>query len=301
MIIINDPFSCIYTWTMCLMVWYWVIYESNSSTSYFVLFDQIWEMTSMSCFFMTKPSLWFLCLSSPLSLSSSGCGAAHPEPPPPLQRGAAAGQCHTGVSGQRGLPLSLEAGLEGGGQQQLLRGVPQPGGPGGGQPLQLDQHPEPPCRPVEEGGLSELWGQSEWTEPCHSKPGPWPLLSVELQQHFLSGHDAASLIEILMKLHISSAHIFLHVSQLSTLCFSVHVAFLYSSSACSSLCSSLFMLNWILLVSLQEKVFIHQKCGMKIKPSLNKTVDYNESVSLYFYYNIVNECEMRNTFLIISV
>ncbi|KAG8013239.1 hypothetical protein GBF38_021509, partial [Nibea albiflora] len=34
---------------------------------------------------------------------------------PPLHRGAAAGQCHTGVSGQRGLPLNLESGLEGGG------------------------------------------------------------------------------------------------------------------------------------------------------------------------------------------
>ena len=92
----------------------------------------------------------------PLSLSSSGCGAAHPDRPPPLQRAAAAGRCHTGVSVQRGLPLHLEAGLEGGGQQQLLRGVTQPGGPGDGRPLQLEQHPEPLCRPVEEGGLSQL-------------------------------------------------------------------------------------------------------------------------------------------------
>ncbi|TWW54040.1 Ig lambda-3 chain C region [Takifugu flavidus] len=51
-------------------------------------------------------------------LSSSGCGASHPDRPPPLPRGAAAGQCHTGVSGQRGLPLTVEAELEGGGRQQ---------------------------------------------------------------------------------------------------------------------------------------------------------------------------------------
>ena len=123
---------------------------------------------------------------------SSGCGASHPDRPPPLLTGAAAGHCHAAVFGQRGLPLSLEAGLEGGGQQQLFGGVAQPGGPGEGRPLQLEQHPEPPCRAVEQCGLSELWGQSERPEPCHSKPGPCPLLRVELQQHLLSGNHAAS-------------------------------------------------------------------------------------------------------------
>lgn len=134
---------------------------------------------------------------SPPSLSSSGCGAAHPDRPPPLHRGAAAGRSHTGVSGQRRLPLSLESELEAGGQQLLLRGVTQPGVPGEGRPLQLEQHPEPHCRPVEEGGLSELWGGSGWTEPCHSNPGPWPLLRVELQQHVLCGNDAASLVDFI--------------------------------------------------------------------------------------------------------
>ncbi|CAB1435862.1 unnamed protein product [Pleuronectes platessa] len=75
---------------------------------------------------------------------------------PPSSEELQQGHCHSGVYGQRGLPLILEPGLEGGGQQQLLRGVSQPGGPGGGRPLQLEQHLEPPCRPVEEGGLSEL-------------------------------------------------------------------------------------------------------------------------------------------------
>lgn len=89
-------------------------------------------------------------------LSFSGCGAAHPDRPPRLQRPGAADQCHTGVSGQRGLPLILDSGLEGGGQQHVLGGVKRPGGPGEGRPLQLEQHPDPPCRPVEEGGLSEL-------------------------------------------------------------------------------------------------------------------------------------------------
>lgn len=144
------------------------------------------------------------------ALSSSGCGASHPDRPPPLPRGAAAGQCHTGVSGQRGLPLPVEAELEGGGQQQHHTGLTQPGGPGERRPLQLEQHPEPPCRPVEEGGLGDLWGQSEWTELCHSNPGPSQLLSLEVQQHFLSGNHAASVLNILMELHIFSAHRFLH-------------------------------------------------------------------------------------------
>ncbi|TWW54651.1 Ig lambda-3 chain C region [Takifugu flavidus] len=51
------------------------------------------------------------------SLTRCG-GVSHPDRPPPLPRGAAAGQCHTGVSGQRGLPLTVEAELEGGGRQQ---------------------------------------------------------------------------------------------------------------------------------------------------------------------------------------
>ena len=58
-----------------------------------------------------------------LSLSSSGSGAAHAERPPSLQSGAGAGQCYTAVCGQWGLPLRLEAWLEGGGQQQVWGGV----------------------------------------------------------------------------------------------------------------------------------------------------------------------------------
>ena len=170
------------------------------------------------CHDSLSPNLHFHLFAPP----SSGCGAAHPDRPPPLQRGAAAGQCHGGVFGQRGLPLGLEAGLEGGGQRHLLRGVNQPGGPGQWQPLQLDQHPEPQCRPVEEGGLSELWGRSEWTEPCHSNPLPWPLLTVEFQQKFPiwkwccffdRGRDEA--VDLLSS----------DISMLSTQCFNLHVAF----------------------------------------------------------------------------
>lgn len=160
------------------------------------------QLTAQSDLMVSKPSR----LSG---LSSSGCGASHPDRPAPLPRGGAAGQCHTGVSGQRGLPLTVEAELEGGGQQQHHTGLTQPGGPGEWRPLQLEQHPEPPCRPVEEGGLSDLWGQSEWTELCHSNPGASQLLSLEVQQHLLSGNRAASVLNILMELHIFSAHIFL--------------------------------------------------------------------------------------------
>ena len=212
-IFINEPFD---TWAVCLLLWYWVIYDcflcSNMRNEQDVvcLYDQAFTLIPLS----------FL---PPLSLPPSGCGAAHPDRPPPLQWGAAAGQCHSGVSGQRGLPLGLEPGLEGGGQQQLLGGVTQPGGPGERRPLQPEQHPEPPCGPVEEDGLSELWGQSERTEPCHSQPGPWALRRVELQQHLLSGNDA--LTEILMQLQISSVHTFLQLSQLSAQCLSLHVAF----------------------------------------------------------------------------
>ncbi|XP_056880724.1 immunoglobulin lambda-like polypeptide 5 [Takifugu flavidus] len=52
--------------------------------------------------------------------------------------------------------------------------------------------------------------ESEWTELCHSDPGPSQLLSLEVQQHFLSGNRAASVLNILMERHIFSAHIFLH-------------------------------------------------------------------------------------------
>lgn len=49
-------------------------------------------------------------------------GPAHPHGPAPLQRGAAAGEGHTGVFGQQGLPLRLEAELEGGREQLELGG-----------------------------------------------------------------------------------------------------------------------------------------------------------------------------------
>lgn len=126
----------------------------------------------MACAERLLVSLPSLC---PFSLPSSRCAAPHPDCPGTLGGGAAAaGQRHAGVSGRRGLPLVLEAELECGGQRwwRLPGGVTQqPGGPGDGRPLQLEQHPEPECRAVEEGGLSGLPGQSGWTEPCHSKPG----------------------------------------------------------------------------------------------------------------------------------
>ena len=81
-------FSVIDTWIMCLMVWYWVIYESNSSTSSSLWFDQIEEMSRMSFFFITKSSLSFLCLLSPLSsplclLQWVWRGPPWPSSPPP--------------------------------------------------------------------------------------------------------------------------------------------------------------------------------------------------------------------------
>lgn len=83
---------------------------------------------------------------------------AHPDGAAPLQGGAAAGDGHAGVPGRQGLPLRLESGLEGGRQQQQLGGEQEPRGAGGGRPLQLEQHPEAPCRPVGQGGLRDLWG-----------------------------------------------------------------------------------------------------------------------------------------------
>ncbi|MEQ2159845.1 hypothetical protein GOODEAATRI_027454, partial [Goodea atripinnis] len=53
----------------------------------------------------------------------------------------------------KGLPLRLESVLEGGRQQQQQLGAEQePRGAAEGRPLQLEQHPEAPCRPVEEVG-----------------------------------------------------------------------------------------------------------------------------------------------------
>ena len=104
---------------------------------------------------------WQPCGPCPLSwlLSPRWC-PSHPDGAAPLQRGAAAaGEGHADVPGQQGLPLRLESGLEGGRQQQRqLGGEQEPRGAGEGRPLQLEQHPEAPCRPVEEGGLCDLWG-----------------------------------------------------------------------------------------------------------------------------------------------
>lgn len=175
-----------------------------------------------------------------LFLPSSRCAAAHPDSPGTLGGGAAeAGQRHAGVSGHRGLPLILETELECAGQRwwRLPGGVTQqPGGPGDGRPLQLEQHPEPECRAVEEGGLSGLPSQSGWTEPCHSKPSAWPVLSVELQHHFLCGNEAAGPHR---KLHLCSAHILPHVPHLSAP-VSMKIDFWLSES---SFCSLYFTIN----------------------------------------------------------
>ena len=107
---------------------------------------------------------WQLCGPRPLMwLVSPRWCPSHPDGAAPLQRGAAAGEGHAHVSGQQGLPLRLESGLEGGRQQQQqqqqqLGGEQEPRGAAEGRPLQLEQHPEAPCRPVEEGGLCDLWG-----------------------------------------------------------------------------------------------------------------------------------------------
>ncbi|KAK2920682.1 hypothetical protein Q8A73_000167 [Channa argus] len=76
----------------------------------------------------------------------------------PVQRGAAEGQGLTHVSGQQGLPLRLDSVLEGGRQQQRqqLGGDQESRGAGEGRTLQLEQHPEDPCRPVEECRLCDL-------------------------------------------------------------------------------------------------------------------------------------------------
>ena len=113
--------------------------------------DSLTEKTSPLHLVASSPPL-------PWLVSPRWCGS-HPDGAAPLQRGAAAGEGHAHVPGHQGLPLRLEAGLEGGRQQQQqLGGEQEPRGPGEGRPLQLEQHPEPPCRPVEEGGLCDLWG-----------------------------------------------------------------------------------------------------------------------------------------------
>ena len=111
-------------------------------------------------------AVWWTAVRSPSSnlmpVSYSRWRPSHPDGAAPLRRGAAAGEGHARVSGQQGLPLRLESGLEGGRQQQQqqqqLGGEQEPRGAAAGRPLQLEQHPEAPCRPVEEGGLCDLWG-----------------------------------------------------------------------------------------------------------------------------------------------
>uniref|UniRef100_A0A673VPY1 Ig-like domain-containing protein n=1 Tax=Salmo trutta TaxID=8032 RepID=A0A673VPY1_SALTR len=60
-------------------------------------------------------------------------------PPHPLSPRAGPGQCGPSVPGPQGLPGGLEAGLEAGGRGGIA-GQPEPGGPGEGRSLQLEQH-----------------------------------------------------------------------------------------------------------------------------------------------------------------
>ena len=128
-------------------------------------------------------AVWWTAVRSPSSnlmpVSYSRWRPSHPDGAAPLRRGAAAGEGHAHVSGQQGLPLRLESGLEGGRQQQQqqqqLGGEQEPRGAAAGRPLQLEQHPEAPCRPVEEGGLCDLWGHPGLPD---SPQRPWGETSV---------------------------------------------------------------------------------------------------------------------------
>ena len=121
------------------LIW---LHSHTVKVSKCLLFD--WQLRG------PRPLIW--------SVSPRWC-PSHPDGAAPLRRGAAAGEGHAHVSGQQGLPLRLESGLEGGRQQrQQLGGEQEPRGAAEGRPLQLEQHPEAPCRPVEEGGLCDLWG-----------------------------------------------------------------------------------------------------------------------------------------------
>jgi len=91
----------------------------------------------------------------------SGSSPTLPDGVAPLWWGAEQGEGHPHVSGQQGLPLRLESVLEGGRQQQhQLGGKKEPCFDAEGRPLQLEQHPDAWCRPVGEGGLCDLWGQT---------------------------------------------------------------------------------------------------------------------------------------------
>ena len=118
---------------------------------------------------------------STLSLLCLVCSwySAQPDAASPLQCGAAAGEGHTHVPGHQGLPLGLEAELEGGREQQELRGEPEPCAPGEGRPLQLEQHPHPHPGPVEEGGKGHLWGHTGQPASRHSEYQDGRLLRVE--------------------------------------------------------------------------------------------------------------------------
>lgn len=83
--------------------------------------------------------------------------ASHPDDLAPLQDAAATGEGHVCVPGQQGLPFRLESSLEGGRSHELW-GDQEPGGDRERRPLQLEQHPDAPCRSVDGVGLCDLPG-----------------------------------------------------------------------------------------------------------------------------------------------
>ncbi|XP_037602411.1 uncharacterized protein LOC119474461 [Sebastes umbrosus] len=92
-----------------------------------------------------------------------------------------------------GFPSAWTLGWKGGVQQQLLRGVNSLEVLGRDGHYSWSSHPEPPCRQWRKAGSVSCEASLSGQRPVTQSLEPEPLLRVELQQHFLSANDAASL------------------------------------------------------------------------------------------------------------
>lgn len=224
-------FSCMYTWMVCVMVWYWVIYErsSSSSTSSCVVSDQMEEISGCWFSFVSKPSLSWLCLSSPLSsplvslLQWVCSGPSWPSSPPPQRSSSRAAPLWcvwpagaspppggwTGRWGAAAAPQGCHAARRSRGRTAATAGA------------------APWASLQSSGGRRTQWAvRPVWMDRALSLKAWTPAAAQSRASATLPVWKPCCFLDRdLIKLPVSSGHMFLHLSQLSAQCFSAPVAF----------------------------------------------------------------------------